>query len=600
MNTTARLAIMITGDSTGGARALDDVGGKTSKLGGLLGKVGPLAVAGFAAAGAAAVAFGIKAVGAGGELQQSIGAINTVFKGNADQMHQWASTASRDVGLTANEFNSLGTLIGTQLKNGGTAMDQLGPKTNSLITLGADLSSMFGGSTADAVGALSSALKGERDPIERYGVSLNQAAIDAKAAELGFKKVGGSLSAEANQAATLALIMDQTKDAHGNFAKETNTWSHQVEVLKAGFGTFTEQLGLKMLPVLTLIVTAIVNGLLPAFDGFLGFIEPGLAALGAFTEGLSQGGASTEMMSGALGGLTAWVDESLMPSLGLLAEVLGIVFEDGSRVVGEFVTMAMSYIEPMIPTIMEIFGIIGEIVSGAIDLVTEIIFTGLGLVMLFWDSWGESIMLVVGTVFQAVIGVIRPALDTVRAIISTAVAILRGDWGAAWTGMGDIASGFIRTIVAIFSGAGSILVNAGKAIIDGFLRGLKNSFEAVKNFVLDIGGWIAAHKGPLPYDRALLVPAGTAIMTGLVAGLDAQMPALRRQLAAVTDTIAGTGTSLDVPTLSGASSMRGGTVVQITVNGALDARSVAAQLRSIINSDARIRGAVPLNGTVIA
>src|SRR5699024_9790316 len=98
-------------------------------------------------------------------------------------------------GLTKNEFNELGTLMGAQLKNGGTAMDELAPKTNELIGLGADLSSMFGGDTKQAVEALSSALKGERDPIERYGVTLKQASIDAKAAELGFDKVNGALSA---------------------------------------------------------------------------------------------------------------------------------------------------------------------------------------------------------------------------------------------------------------------------------------------------------------------------------------------------------------------------------------------------------------------
>ncbi|XSS46005.1 hypothetical protein ACQBAU_16340 [Propionibacteriaceae bacterium Y2011] len=122
--------------------------------------------------------------------------------------------------MTKNEFNELGAVIGAQLKNGGTAMDELGPKTNDLITLGADLSSMFGGTTREAVEALSSALKGERDPIERYGVSLNQAKIDAEAAALGFKKVGGQLSTEAQQAATVSLIMKQTADAQGNFNKE--------------------------------------------------------------------------------------------------------------------------------------------------------------------------------------------------------------------------------------------------------------------------------------------------------------------------------------------------------------------------------------------
>ncbi|MFT0901967.1 PblA, partial [Streptococcus agalactiae] len=63
------------------------------------------------------------------------------------------------------------------------------------------------------------------------------------------------------------------------------------------------------------------------------------------------------------------------------------------------------------------------------------------------------------------------------------------------------------------------LWSAGKAIMNGFLRGLEDSWGDVKNFVGDIAGWIRDHKGPISYDRRLLIPAGNAIMEGLHQGL---------------------------------------------------------------------------------
>ncbi|MDO4659652.1 PblA [Streptococcus sp.] len=90
----------------------------------------------------------------------------------------------------------------------------------------------------------------------------------------------------------------------------------------------------------------------------------------------------------------------------------------------------------------------------------------------------------------------------------------------AWNTMKQAVSSLVSNVTNIFNGIKNInLWEAGKAILNGFLGGLKSAWEGVTNFVGGIANWIRDHKGPIEYDRKLLIPAGNAIMQGLDQGL---------------------------------------------------------------------------------
>jgi tape measure domain-containing protein len=76
-------------------------------------------------------------------------------------------------------------------------------------------------------------------------------------------------------------------------------------------------------------------------------------------------------------------------------------------------------------------------------------------------------------------------------------------------------------ILSALGNLGGLLWNAGASIMQGFLDGLKSIWHNITSFVGNIAGWIADHKGPLPYDRRLLIPAGEAIMGGFRKSLNA-------------------------------------------------------------------------------
>lgn len=259
----ATLALKITGDASGGLRALDEAEGRASKFGSVMGG----AVVAGAAAGVAAIGLlGKASFDAASDLEQSTGAINSVFGDWALDIEQTAQTADKAVGLSTSSYEQLASVIGAQLHGAGMAHDEMTAKTQALIAKGADLAATFGGSTADAVEALSGVLKGETDPIERYGVSIKQADISARLAALGQDKLKGAALKTATANAALGIVMDQTKSSTGEFAKEGDTAAGSSQRLAAWWENLKAKIGVGLLPMFVALVTLFQTKVSPALE----------------------------------------------------------------------------------------------------------------------------------------------------------------------------------------------------------------------------------------------------------------------------------------------------------------------------------------------
>lgn len=235
------------------------------------------AIAGQVKAGIdAGIEYSKQAVAAAADLEQSQGAVEAVFKSSAGQIKAWGEQSAETVGLSKNDYFELSTVIGAQLKNLGVPIDEVAGQTNNLVELGADLSAQFGGSTSDAVSALSSLLRGERDPIERYGVSIKEADVAAEKAAMGLGGLTGEADKQAGIFATLEILSRQTADAQGTFAKESDTLLGSQQRLDAALEDVTARFGQELLPIITDVMTFVRDELLPIWEALNDTMGPAL------------------------------------------------------------------------------------------------------------------------------------------------------------------------------------------------------------------------------------------------------------------------------------------------------------------------------------
>lgn len=184
-----------------------------------------------------------EAINSATALSESVNAVNVVFGDGAQQVLDFGENAAESVGLARSEFQQLTVPIGALLQNFGLQGQAAASATLELTTRAADLASVMNTEVSDALLAIGSALRGEQEPIRAFGVSFDEAAVAAKGFELGLGGVTGELSVAEKGQARLALLLEQSAFAAGDFANTsdeaanaTRTLAGQAEDARAALG----------------------------------------------------------------------------------------------------------------------------------------------------------------------------------------------------------------------------------------------------------------------------------------------------------------------------------------------------------------------------
>jgi len=418
---TRKLSIEILGNAKGALGALDDVGERASHLGGRLVDFGQKAFLGIAAAAAGAAIIGKKLIDSASDLAEVQSKTNVIFGDASDQVTKFAEDAAASLGQSKTAALNAASTFGVFGKAAGLTGKDLGTFSTDMTALASDLASFSNTSPEEAALALGAALRGESEPIRKYGVMLDDAALKAEALAMGIYNGKGPLTTQQKVLAAQAAIFKQTSDAQGDFARTSDGVANQSRIMSAQFENVKAKLGTALIPAFSAAMGFIADKVVPVFenianvfekDGLTGVIDmvksklpaikeafikyasaawewikeaypPALKALLGFIYDVGQWLQNTGLpwvanaLSEGAKALWEWIQKAAPPALKRLGELIGqlanwLLDEGLPMLVEKLVELGNAFVEWIKPNIVPMLKKLGELLLAIVDwIVTE-------------------------------------------------------------------------------------------------------------------------------------------------------------------------------------------------------------------------------------
>jgi hypothetical protein len=288
--------------------AMDDIGTRgTSAFTNLRGAVVGVTAAFAAIQGARAfIDFARDAIDAASDLEESTSKAQVVFGAFFDDIQAFAATGPQALGLANQEALEFAATFGNLFTALGLTQQEAAELSPQIVQLGADLASFNNIDVTEALEKLRSGLVGEAEPLRTLGVNINAAVVEAKALELGLVDVTGEVTEAGKVQARYALILEQTTNAQGDFARTADGIANSQRTLNAEFTEFTAQVG---------------EALLPAFQELLGSGEELLPTIESLIP-----------VVGLLAGAAIDAVQAFEP----FAEIIGAIVQPAEDLIGAF------------------------------------------------------------------------------------------------------------------------------------------------------------------------------------------------------------------------------------------------------------------------
>lgn len=514
----------------------------------------------------AAIKTGITAaLSEGASLQQSLGGIETLFKDNATQVIKYADEAYKTTGLSANAYmeNVTGFSASLLQSLGGDTAKAAEVANMAMIDM-ADNSNKMGTSMESIQTAYQGFAKQNYTMLDNLKLGYGGTKEEMQRLLRDAEKLTGTKYDINNLNDVYQAIhaIQDNLDITGTTAKEASTtFTGSFNAMKAAAHNLLGDLALgeDVEPALIALAdtakTFFVDNFLPMLWNVVKGVPDILES--AF-----------ELASAAIGENLGSIMDSIPELLQMGSDMVMGIYNSALEAIPGLLNIVSDIVNGLVESFMQnwpsIFqagtDFVFQLIDGLVQAAPGILQAGIDLISSLLQTIYSNAPQFISSGFEVVTNLISGIIQRIPGLVDTGINMITNLVTTIWNNLPQILNAGVQIISSLIKGlvqmipkvlgkigemGGNIVSSlgkidlwaAGKAIIDGFLGGIKAAFEGVKNFVGGIANWIAEHKGPISYDRRLLIPHGNAIMDSLQEGLQLGFKDVKTTVQAIAEDI---------------------------------------------------------------
>lgn len=511
------------------------------------------------------------ALNEGAKLQQSTGGVETLFKGDADKVKEYANQAYQTVGISANDYmeqvtsfsaSLLSSLGGDTAKSADVANTAMVDMADNANKFGTDMGSIqnayqgfakqnytmldnlklgYGGTKEEMQRLLNDAqqLTGVKYNIdnlsdvynaihaiqENLGVTGTTAEEASKTFSGAFammkasaKNLLGNLSVGDGKAVAKnmgELVESASTFFFGNFVPMLQTlFSNLPEAIKTAVSTVTPKIKENVLPLISSIKETIFTG--------LGNIGIDTGALQTVLDQLFNVNISGDGFKGNFDSLKNGVVQAVNTVLQILPSVISFI-QTLAPLVLNIINTILSGVGQIVPYIIPIIDTISSVVATAMPVIQQVITVVVNAIVAIMPTL-SSIFTFVGDTIKSVLTVIGNHMGLFQTIVSVVVTVVSTVW---------------QTLAPIISAVVDVILT----VVDGLLTGIETVFNFLAPYVSEIWDSICGFFDSASSTITTIVETIKSVFQGLFDAVSSIFggikDAVSTAIGAVTDTISG-------------------------------------------------------------